>query len=198
MKILSIDVDYAFSPDITKYDDYVKGSSISTKVEWEKLRQLGFDKPRVNQKKLNDLLSVFDSVVGNSKEVFFIKDHHQIVDRLQSISKKKFDIINFDHHHDIFYPDWHSLDFLDEGNWVGWMDKLGLISRYTWYRNQDSENLEKSVSLSCEYCEKNYEGEVLSGFEYIFVCSSPNWIHEDNIYVLNRFKERLPDGKVCL
>ena len=68
MKILSIDVDYAFSPDITKYDDYVKGSSISTKVEWEKLRQLGFDKPRVNQKKLNDLLSVFDSVVGNSKD----------------------------------------------------------------------------------------------------------------------------------
>ena len=53
MKILSIDVDYAFSPDITKYDDYVKGSSISTKVEWEKLRQLGFHKPRVNQKKLD-------------------------------------------------------------------------------------------------------------------------------------------------
>ena len=34
----------------------------------------------------------------------------------------------------------------------------------------------KSVSLSCEYYEKNYEGEVLSGFEYIFICSSPNWI----------------------
>ena len=196
MKILSIDLDYAFSPDISKYDDFVTGSSLTSKEEWEKLKAKGFTKPRVNKAKLDSLVKVYSDALPAAKEVHFISDHHEIVSFFKPGCA--YEITNFDHHHDVFYPGWHNMDKLDEGNWVGWVDNLGLISSYTWYRNEDSEDLDPSVDLSCRYEEIFYDSDPLPEFDYVFVCSSPNWIHEDNIYVLNSFKEAKANGKIRL
>ena len=196
MKILSIDVDYAFSPDISRYDDFVEGSNLSTEEEWKILSTRGFTKPKINEKKLKDLLCVFRQALKHTDDVFFIKNHHEIVEKLAQDCT--YHIVNFDHHHDIFYPGWHDKKLLDEGNWVNWLDDLGLVSSYTWYRNSDSEDLDAGVSLSCQYNEKLYCNDSLPRFDKIFVCSSPNWIHGDNIYVVDDFKNEVSNGKVCL
>lgn len=196
MKILSIDVDYAFSPDISKYDDYVCGSSLSHEEEWKVLSDKGFSKPKVNREKLADLHFVYSQALKSTDQVFFIDHHHEIVSNLDS--SICYDVVNFDHHHDIFYPGWHDKSVLDEGNWVNWLDASGLLSSYTWYRNIDSEDLDPSVFLSCQYGEKFYDADPLPQFDKVFVCSSPNWIHEDNIYVLDDFKNGVVDGKICL
>ena len=78
------------------------------------------------------------------------------------------------------------------------MDSLGLISSYTWYKNEDSEELEPTVNLSCSYHDELYSGQTLPSFDLVFVCSSPNWIHEDNIYIVDTFKKGFPDGKIRL
>ena len=196
MNILSIDIDYAFSPDIAKYDDYVNGSKLTSEEEWLALEARGFTKPSVNNEKLNVLIKVFTDALLTTEQVYFLNNHHEIVPFLQTSSAHK--IVNFDHHHDIFYPGWHTMETLDEGNWVGWIDSLGLISSYTWYKNEDSEELDSTVNLSCHYHEELYNDQALPEFDLIFVCSSPNWIHEDNIYVLNSFKETKADGKIRL
>ena len=196
MNVLSIDIDYAFSPDISKFDDFVIGSKITPSQEWQDLSFKGFKKPSVNLKKLDVLTSVYSSALPNANEVHFINDHHEVVSYLNR--DIKYNIINFDHHHDIFYPDWHTLEKLDEGNWVGWMDQLGLISSYTWYKNEDSEELDSTVNLSCNYYKELYNDQTLPEFDIIFVCSSPNWIHEDNIYIVDVFKKGFSDGKIRL
>ncbi len=196
MNILSIDIDYAFSPDISKYDDFVQGSSLSHDDEWKNLFTKGFGKPRVNQEKLDDLLFVYNQALKSTDQVFFINNHHEIVPHL--VSSLRYDVVNFDHHHDVFYPGWHSMDSLDEGNWVGWVDKLGLISSYTWYRNPDSEDLDPSVNLKCIYSELQYAGQDMPKFDVVFICSSPNWVHEDNTYIVDLFKGEIFNGKIRL
>ena len=146
--------------------------------------------------KLQQILFVYEKALTTASEVYFIQDHHEIVSHLPI--GKVYDIVNFDHHHDVFYPGWHSKKILDEGNWVNWIDELGFLGSYTWYRNKDSEDLDPSVKLKCSYEEKFYDHDPLPEFDYIFVCSSPNWIHEDNIYVLKAFEEVKADGKICL
>ena len=195
-RILSIDVDYAFSPDISRYDDFVQGSKLSCTEEWSSLAGKGFTKPRVNQKKLDDLLLVFAGALAGAQAVYFIENHHEIISYLTLTDL--YSVVNFDHHHDIFYPGWHDKKVLDEGNWVNWLDEAGSLVSYTWYRNEDSEDLDPNINLSCRYEEIFYNSDPLPEFDYIFICSSPNWIHEDNIYVLNSFKEAKANGKIRL
>lgn len=196
MKILSIDLDYAFSPDISKYDDFVTGSSLTSKEEWEKLEARGFTKPRVNKAKLDSLVKVYSDALSTAKEVHFISDHHEIVSFFKPGCT--YEITNFDHHHDVFYPGWHNMDNLDEGNWVGWVDNLGLVSSYTWYRNPDSEDLDPSVKLKCNYSEFRYDNQRMPKFDVVFICSSPNWVHEDNTYIVDLFKGESFNGKIRL
>ena len=52
MNVLSIDIDYAFSPTISVYDDFVEGSRITLDEQNKIFQQNQLPTPEVNQEKL--------------------------------------------------------------------------------------------------------------------------------------------------
>jgi hypothetical protein len=48
MNILSLDIDYAYSPTISAYDDYVVGSSISTEAQKKIFKDKNLPEPKAN------------------------------------------------------------------------------------------------------------------------------------------------------
>ena len=174
MNVLSIDIDYAFSPSISAYDDFVEGSRISLDEQDKIFQQNQLPVPEINQEKLALLKSVMSLTVAESAPIVLADHHHQILDFLPV--RQEFSIVNFDHHHDVYYPGWHDIDKLDEGNWVYFLKNSNMIS-YTWVRNPDSEDLPLEVSsLPFSVIEK-YEIDVssLPQFDIVFCCSSPHW-----------------------
>ena len=174
MNVLSIDIDYAFSPTISAYDDFVEGSRISLDEQDKIFQQNQLPAPEVNQEKLELLKNVMRSAVAKSSPIVIADHHHQILDFLPT--QQQFSIVNFDHHHDIYYPGWHAIDKLDEGNWVYFLKNSDMIS-YTWIRNSDSENLPAEVgNLPFNVIEKcEVDVASLPRFDIVFCCSSPHW-----------------------
>lgn len=168
--ILSIDIDYAYSPTISEYDDFIQGSSITPEEQMEELKKLSLPLPLINLKKFNLLKQVVSTFVLPTAKIIVKPDHHQILDFLP---EDRLSIYNIDHHHDIFYPGWHDREVLDEGNWVSHVTNL---SSYSWFRNQDSENLDSSVELNFDYSEQYLDRDtVFPKFDFLFCCFSPHW-----------------------
>ena len=131
--VLSIDIDYAYSPSISAYDDYVEGSRISLGDQQKIFADLCLPEPVVNKEKLEVIKSVVTKTVRASTPVHIIDHHHDIL--AYRPENKELTIYNFDHHHDVFYPGWHTMDVLDEGNWVGHLQDHNVRDFY-WIRNK--------------------------------------------------------------
>jgi len=174
MNILSVDLDYAFSPAISSYDDFVEGHRISLEAQKAIFERENLPPPTVNLAKLNLLRRVVSEKVSENADIILAANHHSIMRYLPLGSP--FSVTNFDHHHDIYYPGWHSLDTLDEGNWVYWAYKQGLTN-YVWYRNSDSEDYEVQPDISLKMEERLQVGplSVLPKFDLVFGCWSPHW-----------------------
>ena len=168
MNVLTIDVDYAFSPSISEYDDFVRGSAIELDLQLQQLEKLGMT-PKLNDKKLDELISV---VTKLEKTIQIRKiTHHQEI--LNVLPDRNVTIFNIDHHHDIFYPGWHDKEVLDEGNWVY---HLKSCDGYFWIRNKDSEEAPEQ-GLPFDVSEL-YMHDFLScfpSFDLVIFCASPHW-----------------------
>lgn len=176
MKVLSIDIDYAYSPTISVYDDYVEGSRISLDEQKEIFKKLKLPEPKVNHEKLNFLKEVVRKKTTRSTTIVIADHHHDI---LNYIPTKTEVIYNIDHHHDIHYPGWHSLDTLDEGNWVSFMRNSNL-REYNWIRNKDSEDYHSDIELGFVFNEIYLNSvKSLPVFDFLFCCSSTHWTGED-------------------
>ena len=57
MNVLSIDIDYAYSPSISNYDEFIEGSRISDEEQLSILKNKVIFKPECNPQKLNILKS---------------------------------------------------------------------------------------------------------------------------------------------
>jgi len=168
MNVLTIDVDYAFSPSISEYDDFVSGSVIDLNLQIEQLEKLGM-RPELNEKKFNELISVVKRL-GKNVSLEKVTHHHEILNVLPGCNLT---IFNIDHHHDIFYPGWHDKEILDEGNWVY---HLETCDGYFWIRNKDSEDV-PDHNLSFDVREL-YMNDFLSSFpifDSVVFCASPHW-----------------------
>lgn len=172
MNILSIDIDYAFSPTICDYDDYIEGSRISLAEQSKINRKLNLPRPKANQNTIEYLRQVIQDKTTSLTPIIIAEHHHKIMEYLPSFP---FTITNFDHHHDILYPGWHDLNKIDEGNWVSFLNTTP-ITKFTWVRNKGSENIELSSHLKFPF-EETYkpEVEVLPHFDLVFGCSSCHW-----------------------
>lgn len=172
--ILSVDIDYAYSPTISEYDDFIKGSSITPEKQMEELKKLNLPLPLINFEKFNLLKRVVSTFVLPTAKIVIMPDHHQILDFLPG---GRLSIYNIDHHHDIFYPGWHDREVLDEGNWVSHVKNL---ASYSWFRNLDSENLDSSVELNFDYAELYLDADtVFPKFDFLFCCFSSHWTGPD-------------------
>jgi hypothetical protein len=173
LNVLSIDIDYAYSPTISIYEDYVEGSRISLLEQMDIFKENNLPMPRLNKKKLKLLKSVMREKTNLDTPIVIAEHHHQIVPFLPK--DEPFNIFNFDHHHDVYYEGWHSIDELDEGNWVYFLQDNPII-KYTWFRNKDSEDFPKDMSLKFE-TEEVYDFDLddLPNFDLVFGCSSCHW-----------------------
>jgi hypothetical protein len=177
MHILSIDIDYAFSPGIEAYDDHIIGSRISLAEQVKINSELKLPTPRINPVKLNYLKSIFNTCKDDAP-LIIIKHHHQILEYLPTTP---FHLYNVDHHHDIFYPDWHELDKLDEGNWISHIDS-NLIESYTWIRNATSEDIDRDVNIPFVHRQLiDPDINILPRFDQVFICISPHWTGEKDL-----------------
>ena len=145
MHVLSIDIDYAYSPTISTYDDYVEGSRVTLEEQQEIMENLGMPKPKVNPEKIKLLKEVVRKKTTHLTPIIICEHHDEIVRYLPKTVP--FSIVNFDHHHDVYYPGWHDKDVLDEGNWVYHLNNSPIM-KYTWVRNPDSENLPEGLELN--------------------------------------------------
>ena len=173
MNVLSIDIDYAYSPTISAYDDYVEGSRVSLAKQLEIFKENNLPLPAANQSKLDFLKQIIVEKTDSTTPIVIAEHHHQILPFLPSV--KPYQLFNFDHHHDVYYPGWHSLDELDEGNWVYFLRNSPMI-KYVWIRNEDSENLPPDLQLNFEL-QEIYEPtmEEFPKFDLVFACSSEHW-----------------------
>ena len=189
--VLSIDIDYVFSPGIESYDDYVTGSRIPLLEELKYLQRLGYE-PRISEEKT---LQISKAMANVNCEVpcHVITHHHEI---LRFLPNKPFEIFNFDHHHDIFYSGWHDKNVLDEGNWVFSLNENENFKKYTWIRNQESEDAPKT-DLNFVF-EEVIIGEadiVLPEFNLIVLCSSPHWTFDLGNIIIERLLTDWNDAK---
>lgn len=179
--ILTIDIDYAFSPDIASYDDYVIGSRIDITEQKKILLKKGFGAPRLNKQKFETIVNIYNKFKSKAKVVTVT--HHQEI--LKHIHCDDLNLQNIDHHHDIFYPGWHELENLDEGNWVYHLSQAKNIKEYTWFRNADSENFTADLDLNFKF-KQIYDLSVhyVVKPDLIVLCNSPHWtLDEDNVLI---------------
>jgi len=174
LSILSIDLDYAYSPVISSYDDFVEGSRISLQEQKEIFTTKHLPAPKINPAKIQYLQSIWQQVNAMGRPQIAEGIHHHEI--IQHLHGSKFRIVNVDHHHDILYPGWHEPSVLDEGNWVHWLAQQQKIEQYTWIRNTDSEDLDATVSINFPFIETEFILPTeLPLFDFIFLCSSPHW-----------------------
>ncbi len=173
MHVLSIDIDYAYSPTISVYDDFVEGSKVTLEEQKKILDSLGMPSPKVNPTKIEILKQVVKKKTNPDTPTVICEHHNEILKYLPK--GKKFSITNFDHHHDVYYPGWHEKEVLDEGNWVYHLNDSDII-KYTWVRNPDSEDLDDSIRLDFEL-EEMIEPDIekFPDFDILFFCISSHW-----------------------
>ena len=177
MNILSIDIDYAFSPTISLYDDFIVGSRIDYEEQQDILSANNCCSPKLNKKKFNKLKKILKNFKNTT--VVTIEHHHEIINHIFLF--KNLHIQNIDHHHDIFYPDWHELEKLDEGNWVYHLSKTNKLKKYTWFKNSDSEPYCDCLDLNFEFRQLvDLSIKHVTKPELIVLCSSPHWTFDYN------------------
>ena len=178
LNVLSIDIDYAYSPSIAGYDDYIEGSRISLDEQKRLLSDVDAPQPAVNQAKLDLIREVVLQKVAKNTPFHMIENHNEILQLLPK--NKELSIYNFDHHHDVFYPGWHTLEVLDEGNWVSHLGDYSIKSFY-WIRNNDSEERMDNVSLDFVWNEIYLlDINTLPSFDLVVGCVSPHWTDENS------------------
>ena len=189
MNVLTIDVDYAFSPSISAYDDFVIGSRISYENQKKILIDKGCETTKINKSKFNNISKVFKKVSYNTK-IITVTHHHEILKHIPH--DKDIFLQNIDHHHDIFYPGWHNLEILDEGNWVHHLAKTSRLKKYMWFRNKDSESFCNCIDLNFDFCQKfDLKVEDIVRPDIIILCSSPHWTFDSGDALVKKLLEGL-------
>lgn len=134
----------------------------------------------------------------DKEKVFFIEDHHQIIDIFNSIEDRYNNIlINVDHHHDVGYCiDFNKLLTKNEvrcGNWVKFLKDNKIINQYCWVKNYNSIIIDVPKS----YIDKEffiYESfdnliNLIESIDYVVICSSFDWVPNNCRELFELWKE---------
>jgi hypothetical protein len=188
MNILSIDIDFITS----NYGHIVIGDDFNPKHKWENIiENLNGDESilQIDYDNLSFLMSVYIKALNNSKKIIFAINHHTILQELEKENYNNLNIINIDHHHDIFYGDVESLEFFEKynnvncGNWIWKLELSNKISSYHWIKNETSDIFNDGISRG--KTPKNYKSFLKHNIEYdiynltydlLFITLSPDYI----------------------
>ena len=202
LSVLSIDLDYILEPCINDYEELVRvgvprfiQSSDNNAGAFERTRYFAkqIDKfAEISIENLSEIFEVFTHALktpNKSPWVYFGHNHDSILNPLKSIvtSEDKIDLINIDHHHDIFYSpkqqeDVDNHDLVSPADWFLFLDKNELLNSYIWLSNKNSiigESIANStiskklkIFTTLNDCKKFLPKK----FDLIYVCCSPHWM----------------------
>jgi hypothetical protein len=217
--ILSIDIDYILEPFI-EYCEKAWSSApfYTTHTFKEGLDKptLIFDRMHdmaplikktssISQKNFMEVLEIFSQALFSLKKtehnkLYFADNHDTILTPLQELydsidqykqDDTKFSIINFDHHHDIYYNEDQARDvdmynLVSPGDWMWYLDKVGIVNDYHWVGNENSQPwTDKMGTGAPTYMQNGSHCTSLEAlrksitipktFDLIYVCKSPQW-----------------------
>ena len=171
-RILTIDFDTIMAPSVEIYNHLVGPTNVDRLINDIPYLQYVPADLQIYNNLTSLVIKLFKTL--KSKEIFFIADHSLILKHLSD--KESYEVINVDHHHDLGYNKFY--EKLDCGNWARFGIKKGLIDKYTWYHNRNS---------NCDYDIKDLRINDISHFwlpdkleldniDMLFLCLSPQWV----------------------
>ena len=209
MKVLSIDLDYIMEPSIELYNDVAFSHHPS--FRWSSL----FDKIPLRESDLNinqgHLLYVYNTflkALKNCDSVSFGYEHDSILFSIEHF--ENIDLINIDHHDDVFGGDYikeydsdeEALkieyygivkhDLVHEGNWGAWLMSKDKLNSFTWIGSKNSGNKDRdhfNKELIGNYQNLEREDYVFEdyNFDHIFVCLSPQYTPKNHWHYFSMF-----------
>ena len=209
-KVLSIDLDYIMGPSIETYSGLMFDEH--PMVRWSHLYKFtDFTEGmfHCNKDAILFCYERFMKAMKNCSNVSFGYEHDEILYQLRD--KKDIDIINIDHHDDIFCYDFgddvqgnnveleyealQTFGRVHEGNWGAWLHDQGILEKFTWITNSNSKNLNKNEYneqlLGSKYettTQDKFDGwDDYEDFDYIFVCLSPQYMPQSHWYYFTMF-----------
>ena len=176
-KILTIDCDIIMHPSINLYNDY-DGTATEFYDEFTFLNLPPAD--------LELYSKIIHFLKENKDKVEIIEDHDEIIEKTKI--EGPFELINIDHHHDVgyervlVYGKLKSSD-INVGNWVKRLWDLNRITKYTWYRDNNSDLSTLSTSAQKKYLSEihfvdDLDFSSFGDLEKIYVSISNEWIPE--------------------
>tara|TARA_R100000781_G_scaffold77752_2_gene48119 strand:+ start:584 stop:1168 length:585 start_codon:yes stop_codon:yes gene_type:complete len=132
---------------------------------------------------LKDLVKMYLKYVDkvDLKQITFSQIHANIFNVLDPLWRKghTIDIVNIDHHHDIFGLCPTLKNGFNSSNWLGYyMNKPNFIKSAYWLANYESVHQNPTYDDDAIIVSHNIEEVILEKFDYIFVCSSPKFCNE--------------------
>ena len=195
--ILSIDFDYIMFPCIKLYNDLCGGGENSTTI-WKIIEfGRGVDDKFISYdaRSYTSIVKLVKAAIERDKNVKLIpiEEHQEIVDDLkrdENYNDTKYDLVNIDFHHDIFYraTDKNAIMHFDKYNcsdWVGYLILKDKIEKYTWVKAPNSDlymhNLDGSHDIKFEIASGNIFDDIKSfvdtnTFDKVYLCFSPQWV----------------------
>lgn len=204
MKVLSIDLDYIMAPCIELYHGLQWCENPNSR--WSGLYDnTNFKEHQfyIDQGNLLYCYDLFLKALGNCKSVSFGYEHDELLYVLQD--KEDIEIINIDHHDDIFGEDYDGNvereyvglvkhDRVNEGNWGAWLHTQKKLDSFTWIRNENSRNFNQHNDLNKEVLGKKYKAFLRDDYEFedynfdhIFVCLSPQYVPKNHWHYFTMF-----------
>lgn len=179
--ILTIDLD-VLAKDIARYNKYVLDvEELSNEAIWQVLTQRKFkeEPPLDFCSYVPEAMDILLRILKHNEDVaelFYIIDHHEVIDVLDS----KYDniVYNIDFHHDMGYTYYVGDNDLDCGNWVNKAWDKGLIKQYNWV-NRASSSFPECKYLPYDNMEiRGITPENMPFFHEIYIVRSPEYLHE--------------------
>jgi len=209
MKVLSIDLDYIMGPVIEIYQS-LRWDDNPT-MRWKMLYETSDFKESnfyIDQAALLFCYDTFLKSLKNAKTVSFGYEHDAILYEIGD--SKNLDIVNIDHHDDIFHIYDRYKDFVDdildfeydaianhnwvnEGNWGAWLFSQEKLNSFTWIHNPTSRNVDRVDYINrlmgdkFHHCFRNEYEFVDYNFDHIFVCLSPQYIPQTHWHYFTMF-----------
>jgi hypothetical protein len=204
VKVLSIDLDYIMAPCIELYHGLQWCENPNSR--WSGLYDnTNFKEHQfyIDQGNLLYCYDLFLKALGNCKSVSFGYEHDELLYTLQD--KEDIEIINIDHHDDVFGEDYEGNiereyvglvehDRVNEGNWGAWLHLQKKLDSFIWIRNESSRNFHQHNDLNMEVLGKKYKAFLRDDYEFedynfdhIFVCLSPQYVPKNHWHYFTMF-----------
>jgi len=207
MNVLSIDIDFISSPSIELYSYDISGTE-DPHLRWQEIfSETGLKESdlNINPHNIMFIQEIFLKALEYNPKVDFGLTHDSILFELMKF-KDKVNIINIDHHHDIYYDNndgKHILkyNYPKESTWVKYLQNEEKLNSYTWIHNTNSnlEGLELLEFTTPTIHTLKEDFSLDTKIDYIYLCLSPQYlpkIHWFYFFMLKNMYEIIKNKKI--